>query len=349
MQYTVSAQAAANIANQPTYDCGGFAVDVIETIAGESADWESLKDKVTLVCNDQKKDGLITIHNEVLEPNVGQLPTNPDEHTAGKMLQLCIDHMKAHGTEFAYNLDVTVKKGISIRGTGLGSSGATPAAALRAFEQLLDMMSIDYVFSDQDKASMLMMADFGVPDNSVPAYFGGLTVVTVKGNDVDVQKVQKNENFGYFVACTPYGFGIKTADARAVLQGKAPSDHNDVYIQKMIECLEQGQTEEYGKIMEEVHNWFVGPRSRLYPEDGGVYDFVYESAKKAGSCGTTIGGAGPTMLAVAQTLEDAQNIGRAMHSAFSQKGFESVARITEISHTGATVLQSENMTIETHS
>lgn len=331
----VSAKAAATVANQPSYDLGGFAVGVVETVAGESPSWETLTDVVEIEVIAGAK-GTLIIENIVAEEVNFELPTAPTENTAGIVVAGALVQMATKGIDFPDGLKITVRKGISIQGTGLGSSGATPAAALKALEGLMAKLGHPKILSDQEKVELLIKADRGVPDNSVPAYFGGLVEIN---SDHTFEKVIPGDDFGFFVIVTPQGFGIKTADARKVLTGIEPEAENQMIIEKMQIAIRTGDSQRYGELMEQAHQWFVGPRSRLYPAAGAVYDQVYQAAHQAGASGMTISGAGPTVLAVTADLVTARAVGMAIYTAFNDAGFRSVARIVEVDEAGSKLCQ----------
>jgi homoserine kinase len=358
MLFTSSSSAPATVANQPSFDQGGFPVHVVEVVSGSVPPWETLRDQVTLDCSVQKKQenfsSSITIINQVPEmEDHRSLPTDPTQHTAGILLIELIDHFKPQFISLGFStfdLTVTVTKGISIKGTGLGSSGATPAATLKAFLHLLDQLGIDRSSLTEIQADqMLQRADKGVPDNPIPAFHGGLTTFGLDPSGV-VQSVLKHQlsDPPLFVLVTPRGFGIDTQQARRALAGvEIPSDH-DSLVQSALEYLTAGNFEEYSKTMEQAHAWFVGTeldqsgvrtrRSALYPDQGRLYTRVRFAAKQAGAWGVTISGSGPTMLAFASNLFVGRQVGTAMSQAFFKAGFESVARLCTIDHEGSQII-----------
>jgi len=286
MEISITASAGATVANQPSFDLGGFPVRTIDVIAGQPEDWENLRDLVSIsVGNPTNDEPLIDICNFISEKEVGELPTKPNENTAGRLIEAAILFLKDNGVNWKWPLSLKVEKGISIKGTGLGSSGATPAAALKAFVEVMQELNINYIFGNHTKAQLLMNADMGVPDNSISAYFGGLVEITQNEGEVIVKKIKPHETFGKFIVITPRGFGIKTADARKVLEGINESADHMTYVKEMQEAIKVGDTIKYGEAMENAHKWFVSPRSRLYPNNGKVYDAVYQSARDAGASG----------------------------------------------------------------
>lgn len=337
--YSIRARASATVANQPTFDGGGFAVQVVRTLGGESEPWETLYDEVVL-SSEGKKNSSLTIHNHVEEPGVPALSTEPERHTGGRIILALLRYGEEKGRPFGYDLTLEVKKGLSLRGTGLGSSGATPAATLKAFEALAERLDYPLSLSEGEKAAILKDADFGVPDNSIPAYYGGLTLIETKSGEsqLSIRTLKKSPRWGTMVLVTPKGFGIKTEEARRALSGKNPPTEEAQWKEAAIKAFEAGDMESYGQWMERVHAWFVGPRRRLYPREGEVYDQFVTAAKTAGAVGVTISGAGPTVLALVPAAERQWPVAQAMREAFRSSGFDSIARAVEINEQGAQIL-----------
>lgn len=332
-KYTVSARAQGTSANQPVFDGGGFPLKVISRIVGESPSWETLGDTVTIKAI--KGSGKITIKNIVAESDVPDLPVKLDENTAGKAISNLIDLIEDNGIEIDFDLKITVEKGLSIKGTGLGSSGASVAAAFKAFEKLMHDKGSSINMSDNEKAKILMDSDFGVPDNSIGSYFGGLVLIDIHDDDISIKRLPKHDDFGYFVIITPSGFGIKTSDARDALLDKSAPLNIEELKQKMLDAFREGDTKTYAKLLEESHQWFVNPRKRLYPNDGKLYDSVYEAGKAEDALGITISGAGPSIIAIVEDIDHGVRVGQSMYKAMYDKGFDSVARIVDIDSEGA--------------
>ncbi len=338
MKLIVSAQARATVANQPSYDQGGFPILPLKTLAGVEEEWETLFDQITLCVElpqNPTKDISINITNEVHEKNVPLLPTDSKQNTAGIIIEKAIEYIKGQGIPWPYTVNIAIKKGLSIKGTGLGSSGASSAAALKAFEKILSQLKLPSL-PQKIKIDLLCLGDQGVPDNSIPAYFGKLVFIeqNKKNSSLSIQQFSPSPNFGYFVLCTPQTFGLNTQKAREVLQDiTIPKQKSQ--IEEMLSALTQGDIVKYGSLLEEVHKWFVSPRQTLYPQQGKVYQAVYQAAKSNGATGVTISGAGPTILALVPGTKVGQEVGKSMHQAFAQFNFPSVARLVDIDRAGA--------------
>lgn len=332
----VKAKAGATVANQPVFDGGGFAIKVIEQIAGPKRDWETLEDIVILQIDTDNKNGKITLHTVINEKNAPQLSDDIESNTATIAIKKYIELMKKYSINFPYSINVEVIKGLSIKGSGLGSSGASSAAAIRAFEKLLEEIDINFNPKQNEICTILKESDFLVPDNSIPSYIGGLVVIEeIDNHGLVIHKLPKNHKFGFFVLATPLDFGIKTSDARDALKGKKPPKNYNLIKEDMINQFHSGNTKNYSMLMEKAHEWFVNPRKKLYPYDGDVYEKIYNVAKEAGSLGVTISGAGPTILAVVEDENQARVVGDKIYNEFKKLGYESIVRLADINSQGA--------------
>lgn len=120
MQISATAKAPATVANQPAFDMGGFPVKVIKTVAGNQEKWETLQDEVDIIVNLNRKNSKITVRNILVEDGVSDLPAEVLENTAGRIVKFCIDYLKEKEVDFPYDIEIVVRKGLSVKGTGLG-------------------------------------------------------------------------------------------------------------------------------------------------------------------------------------------------------------------------------------
>lgn len=333
MKHTVIARAYGTVANQPTFDGGGFPIRVVETLVGKSEPWETLYDEVMLQSEEASEFG-VTIVNEVKEPNVSPLAVESERHTGGRVLLATARQLTP---SLKQHLTLTVRKGLSLKGTGLGSSGATVAATMKAFESILQKVGHPAALSDAQKNQILQAADFGVPDNSIPSYYGGLVLIEGSTHRRLIQPAKSC--WGSMILITPKNLGIKTEDTRRVLRGKAAPKEESLLKEKMVAAFERGDVEDYAHAMEQANAWFVNPRRLLYPRTGQVYDQLVCAAVAAGAAGVTISGSGPTLLALVPNQSQAWPIAQAMCETFRRSGFDSIARLVDIESEGAQIIQ----------
>ncbi|MGE3279016.1 MAG: hypothetical protein AB7J40_04490 [Candidatus Altimarinota bacterium] len=349
MLITSSAIASATVANQPGFDRGGFPVKMIDLIAGEQATWDTLSDRVTISlqpkkrCCQEKVQQLeihLEIENEIPESPDQQLSKNPLEHTAGRLVVEVLSYFEPQLVEKGFSemeIKLHLRKGISTKGTGLGSSGASPAAALKSLLHVLEQLGIPAELPSQLLAQWLQKADFGVPDNAIPSYFGGLNLITFGENTVqEIQKIQTQNPL--FVLVTPTSFGISTQKAREAIRDVTRPEEEERWLAEAISFLKDENISAYADSMERAHEWFVTPRSQLYPENGKLFERVREQAKKAGALGVTISGAGPTMIAFVPNQAVGYQVGNRMVDEFRSVGHDAIARLCTIDTQGARLI-----------
>lgn len=315
MTITFKASAPATVANQPAFDQGGFAVKVEDVLLGLVPQWMSFRDIVTVEVDTGAQGGRVKVENIVEEAGVSKLPTD-STNTAVKPILSIIDELRNQGIDFPYDVSIKVKKGLSVKGSGLGSSGATPAAALLAFEAILKRLDISYSLSDLQKAEILKLSDFGVPDNAIPAHFGSLVTMSQPGLEFVIERHEIDGSFGSFLLIIPQDFGIKTEDARKALEGLSAPQDNDQLVESMKLAIKDNDLDNYVKNMKVIHQWWSTPRSRLYPAQ--FFLKVRKVLDDAGSLGTTISGAGPTMLCWLSGKEDLERLTKNLDELFDQ-------------------------------
>jgi homoserine kinase len=324
------------VGNQPTYDRGGVCLLMRNVLCGKPLAWETLSDAVTITAvKNGKGTYAITVKGSTEESDVSPLAQDPAENMAGRAVLAALALLESTGVAWRWDLAIDVLKGFSLKGTGLGSSGASAAAALKALEALLPQIGIDATFTASQKMQILQEADNGVPDNSIAAYFGGW-VVFEGANPRALHSITVHPSFGGFVVACPRGFGILTTEARSVVP-RNPPDDQDALVNAMCSVLRSGDSETYGKLMEKAHAWFVTPRTALYPQEGAVFREIRKAAKAAGSAGVTIAGAGPGIIAVVGSADVATAVGTAMYTACRGMGFDAVAYRAEVDPIGARV------------
>ena len=198
------------------------------------------------------------------------IPEDPDRNTVGAVAE-ALD-APAH---------IRIDKGIR-PSSGLGSSGASAAAAALALNELYDRgLSRRDLVPIAGKGEATVSGEVHL-DNVAPALLGGFTVAT----DRDVTVVDADIPL---VACLPE-IAVSTRDARDVVPAGATMEQL-IYTVGRAATLTTGMCRDDPRLVGKgMHDRLVTPaRADLIAG----YDAVREAALSAGATGVTVSGAGP--------------------------------------------------------
>lgn len=218
-----------------------------------------------------------------------------------------------------------VRKGIP-PGRGLGSSGASAAAAVVAVSRLLGV---------RPPLSMLLeaagygeVASAGAPhyDNVAASLLGGLTVVAAASGSMEALSLRVNATLVVGVPMVEVPEG-KTGVMRKVLPstvelGRAVANWQRLAL--LVASLALGNYRLAGKMM--MSDEIVEPARAPYVP---CYRGVKRAALEAGAFGVTISGAGPSMVALASP-ETAGDVASAMGQAYAECGVEALVRVSRV-------------------
>jgi homoserine kinase len=194
-------------------------------------------------------------------------------------------------------LEVVLEKGVP-PGKGLGSSGASSAAAAKAMNELLGG-----VFSDDDLIYIAGEGEriaSGEPhyDNVSASLLGGFVMVS-PGERVSAKKISSGEGFEFLIVIpeipTPEK---KTGIARSVLPSQISlKDHvrNSSNLAKLVYGIAIGDPKLVGEAMEDHIIEAARASAGLIP----LYTDVKKRARDLGAYGVAVSGAGPSMLILA--------------------------------------------------
>lgn len=299
--------APATIANLgPGFDVLGVAV-------------EGLGDWVTVTAVDEP--GIVI---ESIEGDDGRLSRDATRNTAGIAAS---EALKLAGVP-DLGAVLRIRKGLPL-GSGLGSSGASAAAAAWAVNLLLGQQ-----LSKQDLLHACLVAEASVSgwhaDNVAPSLFGGFVLIRAY-DPLDVIEMPTPMGIT-FVLVTP-DFELPTREARlAVPEMVSMKQHiaTSGNLGAVVAALFGGSARLLGKSMQDA---IVEPaRAPLIPG----FAAVKAAALEAGALACSISGAGPTLFALTDTAEMAPFIARAMQDGFEQAaGLSSQAHIARVDESGA--------------
>ena len=202
-------------------------------------------------------------------------------------------------------------------GRGLGSSGASAAAAVRAVAGLLEMEDIP--------ASLLVMAaglgeseSSGNPhyDNVAASILGGLAVVSVFREEVFVERLDVEAFFAVGVPFVSVPENKTGAMRRVLPESIGFHEHvaNSQRLAMLIAGLINRDYRLAGRAMDDL---IVTPRRSVFIP---CYEELKKAAFDSGGLGFTISGAGPSVIALAESGQEAAEIAKGFSEVYSECG-----------------------------
>ncbi|WP_101842989.1 homoserine kinase [Halobacillus sp. Marseille-P3879] len=189
-----------------------------------------------------------------------------------------VDHLPPH--------KVTMTNEVPIA-RGLGSSSTAVVGGIELANQLLHLE-----LNDEEKLKIACAIE-GHPDNVAPAIYGGITVSSYDGTNLESVRFSKDLEHLTWVAVIP-DYHVETEEARAILPTDLPYK-DAVYASGMANVLVAALAEKdwplVGRMMKQ-DKWHQPYRSGLIPD----FPHVSGILDQHGSLGHYISGAGPTMI-----------------------------------------------------
>ncbi|MBS7636497.1 homoserine kinase [Candidatus Bathyarchaeota archaeon] len=266
-------------------------------------------DKVTIKLTQSNK-----VEIEVHGVSSNTIPCDPFRNTAGVVAGQMLK-------EFGLNLGVSIKieKGVP-PGVGLGSSAASAAAVAFGLNELLGLQ-LDHKDLIRFSAKGEVASAGSEHADNVSAAVCGDFVIIRSYDPIDVIHLKAPPNLGVCVAIPKIQtLPKKTEKARAVLPVEVPMKkviHNVGHAAAMAVGFALGDVKLIGRSM---HDVVVEPaRASMIPG----YQIVKDAAIKAGACGATVSGAGPSIIAVVDENDHtSESVMEAMKKGFRKVGVD---------------------------
>jgi len=305
MSKLLTARVPATSANLgPGFDCMGIALDLWNTFELHRAD----KPGITVESHGEGADVLPNDKSHLV------VRTMIDEITAYTPFDV---------KKVAYHI---VCNNAVPCGSGLGSSSTATLAGLLFANALLDPQG----FRGPAGQARILERAFeieGHGDNVAPALLGGLVIVAGKDDGVITHRVELPHT--KVIVCVP-SFYFMTSHARSVLPvhySRADAVFNIARAMLVVEGLHHDDYELISKAMDDrIHEPY-----RLPAIPGAIE--AKRAALNAGASAVSLSGAGPGMIAFAQSGHAA--IGAAMQSAFASAGLHARYWTLDITSQGA--------------
>ena len=240
-----------------------------------------------------------------IDGDQGRLPLDPLRNTAGAAVLALLDRL-----ETTRGVSLTIHKGLPLA-SGIGSSGASAVAAVVAANELLGRpASLDLLLACA-MAGEQVGCGAAHPDNVAPSLYGGF-ILARSANPPDIVRLPVPD--GLACAVLHPHVEVQTAASRALLGDQVPL--RDAVRQwgnvgALVAALFTNDRSLLSRSLEDV---IAEPkRAPLVP---GFYA-VKAAALAAGALGCSLSGSGPSVFALAGSIEVAKRAGDAMQKAFA--------------------------------
>ncbi len=290
----VRARAYSSSANLgPGFDTLGIALDAF---FDEIIVWENSEGRIVV--------------EEIAGPYSGLV--RPNRNTAARAVR---EFLLMTGRQ-GIGVSMRIWKGVP-PGRGLGSSGASAAAAVRAVAGLLGMENIPV--SLLVKAAGLGESESsGNPhyDNVAASILGGLAVVSVFREEVSVTRLDVEAFFAVGVPFVSVPENKTGAMRRVLPESIGFHEHvaNSQRLAMLIAGLVNRDYRLAGKAMDDL---VVTPRRSVFIP---CYEELKKAAFNSGGFGFTISGAGPSVIALAESERAATEVAKGFSEVYSECG-----------------------------
>ena len=285
MASKITVRAPSSTANLgPGFDVFGLAVD-------------AFFDEVTLT---KKKSGISIVTED-------DIPTNPDNNTAGLVVKNMIKKFKIKD-----GIEIKIKKGVPA-GFGMGSSAASAAATVIAFDKMYELKLDENTLVEFAGSGEKASAGSVHYDNVAASVLGGFVIV--RTNPLNVIKIKPPMNLRMCVAVPKLEVPKKkTKVSRGVIPKKISLVDSIANLSNAAAIVAGFMKKDPKLIGDSIKDVIVEPaRQHMIPG----FAKVKENALKAGALGVTISGAGPSVIAFSKSSADLKKISLAMSRGFA--------------------------------
>lgn len=234
----------------------------------------------------------------------GRLPLDPRRNTASAAVDALLRRL-----ETTRGISLTIHKGLPLA-SGVGSSGASAVAAVVATNELLGRPAPVEMLLECAMAGEGAGCGAIHPDNVAPSLFGGF-VLARSAQPPDIVRLPVPA--GLACAVLHPHFEIETAAARKLLGDRvslADATRQWANVGGLVAAL---YTDDLALLSRSLVDVIAEPkRAALVP---GFVE-TKAAALAAGALGCSLSGSGPSIFALAATIEVAERAGAAMKSAF---------------------------------
>ena len=234
--------------------------------------------------------------------------------------------------EATFGVALTIHKGFS-PGSGLGSSAASAAGAAFGANQLLGNLFTELELTEFAMFGEEVACGTPIADNVAAAIYGGFVLVR-SVVPLEIVKLPVPEKLRV-VAIHPQ-IEVKTKDARAVLPRQIPLEDAVTQWANVGGLISGLFTSNYQLIANSLVDIIIEPaRKGLIP----YFDDVKNSALEAGALGAGISGSGPTIFALCEGEEVAENVYHAIKKTYEKTGIDFELFISKVNPNGIKIIE----------
>ncbi len=255
------------------------------------------------------------------------LPLETHKNVAGVAVEALLNKLNTN-----LGVEIEIYKKIKA-GSGIGSSAASSAGAVWGVNYLLDNPFTKRELVPFAMAGEKLASGNAHADNVAPALLGGFTLVR-SYIPLDIIKLNTPEDLVMTVIHPQ--IEVKTSDSRSVLKENV-SLKDAIQQWGNVGGLVAGLcTEDYALIGRSLEDVIIEPlRSILIPE----FETIKEAAIDHGALGCGISGSGPSVFALSKSLENADNVAKAIREVYNKTGLDFDIHVSKINTTGIKVIQ----------
>ena len=236
----------------------------------------------------------------------GRLTRDPRKNTAGAAVAALLAHLQT-----TRGVALTIHKGLPLE-SGIGSSGASAVAAVVAANELLGRPVTPDVLLACAMAGEQAGCGAAHPDNVAPSLLGGF-VLARNVHPPDVVQLPVPE--GLACALLHPHLSVHTGTARALMGDTVPLTDAVRQWANLGALVAALFTSDRALLSRSLVDVVAEPkRAGLVP---GFYD-IKNAAIDAGALGCSLSGSGPSLFALAASMDVAREAGAAMQRAFSR-------------------------------
>jgi homoserine kinase len=256
----------------------------------------------------------------------GRLSKVAEKNTAGIAMLAYLKHI---GSDQGVSVQLYKKMPL---GSGLGSSAASAVAGVFALNELMGRPLTQHELLPFAMEGERFASGSAHADNVAPSLYGGFTLIR-SYSPLDVIKLPTPIDLVATIVHPEVE--VNTKDARSILRKEISLKKTITQMGNVAGLVSGLLLSDYALIGRSLVDVIIEPlRSILIPGFG----IVKQAALSNGALGCSISGSGPSIFALSQGMDTAQQVGQAMQAGFATLGIQSNVYVSSINQQGPIVL-----------